>query len=58
MTTNPSKEYFADSLGTRTGGILDISITSFAPTDFVDNATISEFYVRAFYNEMHPIALA
>jgi hypothetical protein len=58
MTTNPSKEYFADSLGTRPGGILDISITSFAPTDFVDNATISEFYVRAFYNEMHPIALA
>lgn len=58
VTTDPSKEYFADSLGTRPGGILDVSIKSVALTNFNNSETLSEFYVRAFYNEAHPIALA
>ena len=58
MTTNPTKEYFADSLAIRPGGILDISSKNFAPSNFAANESTSEFYVRAFYNEAHPIALA
>ena len=58
MTNNPSKEDFADSLATRPGGILDVSMNNFAPANFADNDTLTEFYVRAFYNETHPIALA
>ena len=58
MSTNPSKEYFADSLASRPGGILEVALQDIAPSNFVDNETQSEFYVRAFYNEAHPIALA
>jgi hypothetical protein len=58
MTTYPSKENFAETLGNRPGEILDVSLQSFAPSNFVNNETLSEFYVRALYNEAHPIALA
>jgi hypothetical protein len=58
MITNPTKEAFAESLATRPGAILDVSVQSFAPSNFADNEILSEFYVRALYNEAHPIALA
>lgn len=58
MTTYPSTEYFADSLATRPGTILDVTLHTFSPSNFDTINTISEFSVRAFYNEAHPIALA
>ena len=57
-TNYPSKEYFAESLATRPGEILDIALQNFVPSNFAINGTMSEFYVRAFYNAAHPIALA
>ena len=57
-TSNPSKEYFAESIGVRPGGILDVAFSTTAPSGFLDNVTVSEFYVRAVYNESHSIALA
>jgi hypothetical protein len=58
ITPNPSREYFADAVGVRPGGILDITVQTTAPANFGDNETQVEFYVRAIYNETHSIALA
>jgi hypothetical protein len=55
---NPSKQYFANSLDARPGGIVDIVRSAIFPVSFLQNETQVEFYVRAIYNESHPIALA
>jgi hypothetical protein len=62
MTPDPNDataEYFADELGIRPGGIVEIVRQTIAPANFDGSGSIPvEFYVRALYNESHAITLA
>jgi hypothetical protein len=56
-TADATPEYFAEALGVRAGGLVEIVYQEMAPADFNDGATTAEFYVRAVFNESDTIAL-
>jgi hypothetical protein len=52
-----SAQYFADRLGVRLIGIVEVVNRQIGPANFSGGAVETEFFVRAIYNETHTIAL-
>lgn len=57
LPSEATTDYFAAELGTRAGGLLDLSYSEVAPADFNDGLSDAVFSVRVIASENHTLSM-